>query len=55
MQKMKHVRIGVMKVGELGALLDRLAPYAGHSCQSHVLARAVRFTKNQPLIGPTHS
>lgn len=48
----KHVRVGVMTCTQLGALIDQLAPYAGHSCTSHVVGRAVRKVRNQPLIGP---
>ncbi|WP_427047312.1 hypothetical protein [Halomonas casei] len=48
----KHVQVGIMTVGQLGVLVALLRPYAGHTCASHVVNRAVRLARNQPLIGP---
>ncbi len=48
----KHVHIGVMTVGQLGVLVALLRRYKGHTCASHVVSRAVRQARNQPLIGP---
>lgn len=49
---LKHVRIGVMSVSQLGALVAVLRPYAGRSCASDVVDRAIRHARKQPLIGP---
>jgi len=52
-REVRHVRFGPLDVATLGALMDSLAPYAGHSTSSHVVRRAARRVRGEPLIGPS--